>query len=1198
MAEINRIKQQRGSVDLGKGGGPFGEAPGSGRTSPIKDIQLKPVGLRSRPESPKREESAEPKKVDKLPEQPPALAPTPALAPKPLFAKKEEPKPTEAESPTPEEPETPKEATEPAASEAPAPTPVKSPSPPPNTDAAQSPATAKPVASRFAKDTSRGVPAAKPKPVTPPKKDFRAGLKSRQPATDASKKDEVNEFQNVFGKLRKAETKNYVAPDILKDNITRGKGALNQTGGPKPRERRDEFKESLIKRKSVILDKAQEEGSALKRSDSSSKPSPPTPEAISKQKGLQRTGSDSRPASPQKSPEKEKEPIPEALARKKSLRASKSSIDFRPTQPAPLSTPKEPAVSGKLAGRFNPALAGMLARGPPPLATNKSTSSAEVDVSPTRPAQEEKTGPAPELKHMTKGRARGPKRRAPAANKTTTEPEKAQEKVPAADAVGMVKKEHVLPSSEPSKTNGKSEERPLTRTPSRQLSTEKPTPPAKSPRISSGNFGRTSTSELSAEKEKPQTPAKSSRVASGNFGKVSTPELSAEKPQTPAKSSRVASGNFGKPTPELSAEKPQTPAKSPRIASGNYGKTSTPELPKKPESLDLDRRVSGSQATPKQSSRPEPVSSPGTSSPGVPRKPVTLENDRRVSGSQNTPQKSPLPKAVETPKPASPSPPSSASHSRFSRPLPTLPSKLSVETPKSTPLKEISTPNVEVTPVKDEPSPEKTTFSSVRSATTLWGRPSASASPATSKVRSPIKLPTHADEQAAMKDAGLIRPSEPESKALPNPPQASPQTPVERKPLPSKPKPTGLGFSLSSLGGFVASRSQQSSPQQNKELPMSPPGSANRPFSEPHTPTTQKPDGLFAEFFDEAPVTEGQLPEHIDTVQILRSPPIDLGPAGKIRTLRKQIQEVTGDGRLSPVPSHEEHVLFQDSMYLCTHVYEDSKSARHTDIYLWAGNGVAEPTVEDVQLFAKNYARQSQGKLVAIRQGQEHPNFFEALGGIVITRRGSKPASNEFMLCGRRHLGHLAFDEVDFSLKSLCSAYAYLISTSSGKVFLWKGRGCSAEESSGARLMGMDLAPTGDYTEIDEGQEPSDFLTTIFPPSSVPSKGPAIPRSADHWRYKATSDKYRVRLYKVEQTVGQAASWGQALQVSSSFFAPLLRRPSWNGTAAEQRPQTPLTPKTPNGVVRTEMKEIMPFSQRDLEPESVFVLDAFFEMYM
>jgi hypothetical protein len=351
---------------------------------------------------------------------------------------------------------------------------------------------------------------------------------------------------------------------------------------------------------------------------------------------------------------------------------------------------------------------------------------------------------------------------------------------------------------------------------------------------------------------------------------------------------------------------------------------------------------------------------------------------------------------------------------------------------------------------------------------------------------------------------------------------------------------------------------------------------------------------MFAEFFDEAPVTEGRLPDSIDTVHILRTPPLEVGPAGKIRTLRKQIQEVTGDGRLSPIPMQEEHILFQDSMYLCTHIFGDLNGAKHTDVYLWAGNGVAEPTIEDVQLFAKNHARQNQGRLVIVRQGQESPNFFEALGGIVITRRGAKPASKEFMLCGRRHLGHLAFDEVEFALKSLCSAFPYLISTSAGRVYLWKGRGCSAEELSGARLMGMDLAPTGDFTEIDEGSEPQDFFNT-FPPPAVPTKGPPIPRSADHWRYKATSDKYRVRLYKIEQNQGQSG-WGQALQVSSSFFAT-LRRPSWSAQNAEQRPQTPITPKTPVGIT-TSVKEIMPFCQRDLEPEGIYVLDAFFEMYM
>jgi len=1084
MAELNRIKQQRSSVDLGKGS-PFGEPPGSGRTSPIKDVQLKPVGFR-RPESPKKEEHVEPKKMETLKEQ----------SPRPLSVSAQKPKPAEETPPALDEPEVSKEPSEKAAEEASASDSVKSPTSPPANEEPSAPANAKPVAARFNKDMGNGFPVAKSEMA--PKKDFRAGLKPRQPPVDNSKTNEVNELQNVFGRLRKTETKNYVAPDVLKDNITRGKGALNITGGPKPTVRKDEFKESLLKKKSVIFDKAQAEGSVLKRSDSISKPAP-TPEAILKQKGLHRADSDPKTTSAPK----EKEPIPEALARKKSLSAVRPVMNDKPASPAPSSPTKEPVMSGKLAGRFNPALAGMLARGPPPLATNKSTSSAEVDASPTRPAQE-KTGPAPELQHMTKGRARGPKRRAPASKQTANEQEKAEEKVHTAAAVPLVNSERALASSEPSKTNGNPEQRSVAKTPVSRSSTEKPAPPAKSPRISSGNFG----------------------------------------------------------------------------------KVATPEPPKKTEPLDLDRRVSASQTTPKPSPRPESINSPKISSPEVPKKPVTLESDKRVSGAHSTPQKSPLLKQVETPKASSPSP-SPTSHSRFSRPLPTLPTKPTVESPKTTPLREISTPNVEISPATNEPSPQKTGFSSVKSATTMWGRPSASSSPAPVRVKSPIKLPTQADERAAMKDAGLVRSPVSEEKALPESPRP--------EPVPPKLKPVGLGFSLGSLGGLVASRSRDSTPQLPRNAPMSPPGSANRPFSEPPISPVKKQDGMFADFFDDAPVTNSQLPENIDTMYTLKSPPLDLGPTGKIRTLRKQIQEVSGDGRLSPVLVQEEHILFQDSMYLCTHIYEDSRGAKHTDVYLWAGNGVPEPTLEDVQLFAKNHARQNQGRLIVLRQGQETPNFFEALGGIVITRRGAKPGAKEFMLCGRRHLGHLAFDEVDFSLKSLCSAFPYLITTSTGRVYLWKGRGCSAEEVSGARLMGMDLAPTGDYAEIDEGSEPQDMLNT-FPPSLVPNKGPAIPRSADHWRYKATSDKYRVRLYKIEQTTGQPAGWGQALQVSSSFFAPLLRRPSWN--AAEQRPQTPITPKSPVGTIRTEIKEIMPFSQRDLEPENIYVLDAFFEMYM
>jgi len=1111
MAEINRIKQQRSSVDLGKNAS-AAEPFGSGRTSPIKDLQLRPATSRNI-DTAKKETPTESDKMDK-----------PAALRKSDFPKKDTP----AESLTSDKtagaslnskpvlspkPSLAKEGVMPIEQTEPVTRSLKSPlDAPKQVDEAEKPAPLKPAAADPAKMTSRPTTAGKPKPDTPPKKDFRAGLKSRQPIGDSSKGGEVSELQNVFGRLRKAETKNYVAPDLLKTNILTGKNALNATGGPKPTVRRDEFKESLIKKKSAIQLKAQDTGSSLKRSDSNTEPAP-TPEAIAKRGALGRADSGSKPPPP----EKPKDVTPEALARKKSLRSQTSAVNDKPVQPAPLFTSKEPAKASKLADRFNPALAGILARGPPPLTTNKSTSSADGTESPVKDSsQDTKTGPAPELQHMTKGRARGPKRRAPA-TKATTESEKTPpEKVtPSLATIPLVKTEHVLPSSVPSKANGPPEELKVTKTPARQSMTEKPTPPAKSP----------------------------------------------------------------------------------RIASGQYSKA-TPELPKKPEALDLDRRISGSHDLAKNASRPDSAASPKISSPGVPKKLASLDPERRVSGSHMTPQKSTFSQPASSPKIASPSPSPAPLQSRFSRPLPTPPTKStkpSTDSPRPTALKEIAPPNVEVTPKKEEPSPENSTFASVRNATASWGRQSASSSPVPTRTKSPIKLPTRADERAAMQDAGLVRSPEPVTTPKPKAQesQSKPSMLVESKPLPSKPKPTGLGFSLSSLGGYLPARSRESSPQaSSKNFPASPPMSGGRRQSEPLKGSPQPPkpkyDGMFADFFDEAPITEGRLPENIDTVQVLKSPPLDLGPSGKIRTLRHQIQEVSGDGRLTPIPMQEEHVLFQDSMYLCTHVYGDSKGAKHTDVYIWAGNGVPEPTLEDAQVFAKNHARQSQGRLLTIRQGQEPPNFFEALGGIVITRR---TAAKDFMLCGRRHLGHLAFDEVEFSLKSLCSAFPYLVCTAGSKVYLWKGRGCSAEELSGSRLMGMDLAPTGDFNEIDEGAEPKDFLSTF------PSSEKAIPRSADHWRYKATSDRYRARLYRIEQNQPQSGGWGNALQVSSSFFAPLLRRPSWSANA-EQTPQTPVTPTGGGNGVTTCVREVIPFCQRDLEPEGVFVLDAFFEMYM
>ncbi|KAL1598775.1 hypothetical protein SLS60_007917 [Paraconiothyrium brasiliense] len=1061
MSEINRIKQQRGSVDLGKvsplKSQPADSSTASGRSSPIKEVQLRPVSLRSRPETPRKEE-------------PPVLEnPTEALQSvreKPGSPNKES---SEAEDAKPAHP-----------SPRPKPVVAAKPSVPANDDSntnatnesvspnaepeiPKSPSVTtgtKPTisSSRFTKDPALSPAAVKSKPDTPPKKDFRATLKSRQPVAGTTKNEEVNELQNVFGKLRRTETKNYVAPDTFKNNIVQGKNALNITGGPKPSVRRNEFRDSLVSQKAAMLAKAQETGSAAHQktdSSASAKNAPPS-EVIAARMNLGRSDSISKPPPP---PPKETGVTPEAIARRKSLRASKPPIVEKSTAPF-VNKEASSMRSSKLADRFNPALANMLARGPPPMAGSGGTAKEDVRENPAKPSQEERIGPAPELTHMTKGRARGPRRRAPGTkqneSKSTDTPQKAKtENVALLAQVPLVKTEQVLPSS------GPSSDAPVHQTPVRNLSKDKPITPAKSPDL-----------------------------------------------------------------PKRISQPP------------------TPEPPKKPASLELKREVS--------------------------------------SEAQVIPQKSPFTVAAQSPKHVS-----SPSYSSFkppsilpSRPLPTAPSK-----PAGQPLKEIALPNTD-SARKEEQSPDKPAFT-VKSATAIWSSQITSSSPIPSKPKSPIKLPTRADEKAAMEGAGLNSPTE------------APE-PLESKPLATKPKPAGLGLgSLGSFGGLVASRSRESTPAEPysvKISPTSPPMVSNRPQSEPfkESPAREKPASVFTDFFDEPPVTTGVLPESIDTVRILKTTPYDLSPNGKIRTTRKQIHEVTGDGKLTPIHAHDEHVLFQDSMYLCIHTFANAGGSKTTEIYLWAGNGVAEPTIEDVQLFAKNYAKQNQGTLVPIRQGKETPNFLDALGGIIITRRGAFPPAKEYMLCGRRHLGRLVFDEVDFALKSLCSGYAYIITTSRGKVYLWKGRGCCAEELAGARLMGMDLAPGGDFLEIDEGVEPDEMIQ-MFPPSV--GKGPAIPRSADHWRYKTSSERYQTRLFKVEQQ--QSSGWG-SLQVSS-YLPAMLRRPSWqfNRRMSTEREQTPSPPKSPLPPgMSTKIVEIMPFCQRDLEPEHIYVLDAFFEMYI
>ncbi|KAG6039303.1 hypothetical protein E4U41_003001 [Claviceps citrina] len=306
------------------------------------------------------------------------------------------------------------------------------------------------------------------------------------------------------------------------------------------------------------------------------------------------------------------------------------------------------------------------------------------------------------------------------------------------------------------------------------------------------------------------------------------------------------------------------------------------------------------------------------------------------------------------------------------------------------------------------------------------------------------------------------------------------------------------------------------------------------------TKQTSEVSTILSDFFGPLQARQAM---NFDPAQILLDRRPETGD--RIKSLGRQMFQILGDGKKLPVSAHHERVLFDQEMYVCAHNFVNQSGKKVFEIYFWVGDEVPQSSAEDAQLFVQREARSLGAKLVRLQQGKETAEFVQALGGVIIVRRGS---SNKYdsiapnMLCGRRYLGQVVFDQVDYSPASLCAGFTYLLSNG-GNCYLWKGKGSDVTEISCARLVGMDLTLTGELIECEDGSEPDSFWRLFEDKSSRP-------HSADHWRLKPSYDKYCSRLFCSD---------------------------------ADSRHQ---------------IFEISPFNQADLSSASIYILDAFFEIYI
>ncbi|KAI1331235.1 hypothetical protein F5Y16DRAFT_395673 [Xylariaceae sp. FL0255] len=882
-------------------------------------------------------------------------------------------------------------------------------------------------------------PTVKPKPETPPKNDFRANLKPRAPPPGTSTSTQQAEFKNVFGNLRKTTTQNYVAPDELKNNITRGKAALNITGGPQKTERKDEFKEAILAKKKEFQ-AVQAEGHGVTRNNSTAADHS-MPEGLLKRTELGRSNTtkrgsvssevsaaDARRPSIQSNRDSTSE-MPDRFGsteKRESVAESAPTQQSRPSSTTMPVTTREPFSSkstasvdssakesnaparmagklggGALAARFNPALANLIARGPPPMNSSpggNSTTSALSDSQTNSGAEtnDNEAGSGPKLTHMTKNRARGPKRKAPTSSSTTTTTPKEEQQKPDMEQVDVPNTEletvlgsqnEVIALVDSSKKRYESPARPkpqpITFVGSSEPATELPIPTEV---ISTPMTGKTSNKiheQVAAFAARRQEPMESRKIEIQPKSPPPTQSLSIE--SNVNKSSRF--GGISEPIKEVSSiEKPKSP-KPISPAKGFLGRTSQPDLSPKPQP-------------------PSPSNKPKAMVP----EPLSL-----------TPRKEPLEgEAMLTP-----------------------------------------------------------SQSDVRRSAPLGARPLPSPSLAASRGSSSTIAPS-------------VKIPEPLSRPLPSPGPSKPSLPPASQSPSRSPTKKGTEITATINDFFGSDRPQRS--------------------------------------------------YKVDAADILMQRPNQKAP--QIEDISSQMFQFSPEGKKQPVPAHHSRTLFEREMYLCAHTFKNEAGKKVVAVYFWAGDEVPESVVEDATIFVAREARALGGTLVKMRQGKETSEFIQALGGVVITQRGSGNKYDSLaphMLCGRRYRGHIVFDEVDFTPAVLCSGFPYLI-TQTGKCYLWKGKGSGVDELSCARLIGMDYALTGEMEEVEEGRESTTFWDLFG--------GANRYGSADHWRLKPNYDKYCSRLF-----LSDAASKQQV----------------------------------------TELPHVV---QTDLQTTNVYVIDAFFELYI
>lgn len=253
---------------------------------------------------------------------------------------------------------------------------------------------------------------------------------------------------------------------------------------------------------------------------------------------------------------------------------------------------------------------------------------------------------------------------------------------------------------------------------------------------------------------------------------------------------------------------------------------------------------------------------------------------------------------------------------------------------------------------------------------------------------------------------------------------------------------------------------------------------------------------------------------NVDVDALLKFVPPTFSPDPKIHTISVEILSIN-NGTAIPV-LRDPHIFYDTEVLVIVHRVKARDSGLvSTKVWCWHGKQCQFGEREEKK--ADELARRYGSTLETVFQRREPPELVHVLGGKLAIRQGIRArwsSENTAMHLVRSSGEHIIIDEVDLSIRNLCSGYSYCISILD-QIYVWHGCGSTPKERNAAQDYAQASAVKGtSVTELREGDNDVDdeMFWMVLGDSGDYAK-------ADYWKFRNASTPSDPRCWIVDATV-------------------------------------------------------------------------------